>query len=107
MEASFFLGLIIWGCILFAVIGEYIKERKGGKAIFVFLVCLVYSVYLVTLTYEKKNKVNFLDEKDGSDERNEIDLLTGRRGRTGTRLNRTHSFKLDNHNGKKMLSTKM
>jgi hypothetical protein len=59
----------------------------GGEVIFVFLVCLVYSVYLATITYEKKNKLNFLDKKDGSDERDEIDLLTGSevgRGRAWT-----------------------
>jgi hypothetical protein len=67
----------------------------GGKVIFVFL------VYLVILIYKKKNKVNFLDEKDGADERDEIDLLAGRRERTGTRLDRSHSLELDNYHGEK------
>jgi len=45
--------------------------------------------------------MNFLDEKDGLDELDKTDLLAGRRGRTGTRLDRTHSFKLNSHHGKK------
>jgi hypothetical protein len=53
------------------------RSKKGGTAIFV---CLVY---LVTQTYEKKNKMIFLDEKDGPDEIDEIDLLTGSGGEDG------------------------